>query len=310
MILFFYGPNDYLMTKKLTLLKQRYAKKWGELNLVGLDGVNLTYEQYSAQTQAMPLLASSRLIIIENIFANKNKEVMEKIKNTLETVSKSTVAVFVQRGTPDKRTVLFKALNRPKIAQEFRPLDENAWRQLAREIARENSTEIEPKALNLLYEFIGDDLWRLDNEIQKLACYSSKQITAESVEELVTKNISANIFNFIDHLTDLNKKNVLESLQALLDSSEPPLKILAMIGFQLRSLCQVKEALEKSSNQYAISKLTSLAPFQVSKMTVSVQHFSWQDLANMYQLVTDFDADIKTGRIEGKEALKELVLSI
>jgi len=310
MILFFYGPNDYLINKKLTELKDRYATKWGELNLVSLDGETLSFEQYSSQTQAMPLLATSRLMVIDNIFANKNKETLEKIKTSLDRPLQSTVVVFIQKGMPDKRMGLFKALNKPKIAQEFKALDENAWRHLAREIAKENSTEIETQALTLLFEYVADDLWRLENEIKKLSCYTSKAITPGDVEDVVTKSISSNIFSFIDHLTDTNKKIVLKNLQDLLDSSEPPLKILAMVGFQLRSLCQVKEALEQSSNSYTISKMTSLAPFQVGKMIASARRFSWQDLSMMYQLVADFDENIKTGKIEGKEALKELVLSI
>lgn len=280
------------------------------MNLVTLDGETLSYEAYSAQIQAMPLLATTRLIIIENIFSNPNKETLEKIKNSLDKVSKSSVVVFVQRGMPDKRTGLFKALNKPKISETFEDLTESSWRKLANDLFYENSSKAENEAIDLLYEYVGNDLWRLSEEVKKLSCYSSKKITSSDVENMVAKSINANIFALTDQLANSNKKIILKDLQDLLDSGEPPLKILSMIGYQLRSLCQVKDALIKSPNQFAVSKMTSLAPFQVGKMIPTAKRLTWAELSAMYDLLCNFDEIIKTGKMEGKEALKELVLNI
>ena len=75
MILFFYGPNTYLLNRKLLELKAKYLAASGDnFNLSILDGENLTYNDFAAQTQAMPLLATSRLVLIEGIFKNKNKK--------------------------------------------------------------------------------------------------------------------------------------------------------------------------------------------------------------------------------------------
>ena len=118
MVLFIYGPNDYLVQHKLQELKERYRQKaGGDLNLVTLEGENLAFEDFAAQVQAMPLLFTSRLVIVRDVFKTKNRPLLEKIKDFLPRIPKSSVVVFADFNDVDKRLGLFKALNKPKVAQ-------------------------------------------------------------------------------------------------------------------------------------------------------------------------------------------------
>jgi len=311
MLLFFYGPNHFLITRKVRELKDKYlAKAGGDFNLSTIDGALMQNQDYLRQIQAVPLLSSSRLIIIEDVFKNKNKELHEIIKNSLNNIPPSTVLLFVEKGNPDKRLGLFKALSRSKESHEFKAIEPY---NLSKFICRETTSrgaKIDNAASDLLAEFAGDNLWQISNEIDKLINFSGGLIEKKHVEEVVEKNVTSNIFAMIDDLTKDKKDKVLKHLEDLLLSGEPPLRILSLINYQFRSLALVKEAAESSPNQYAISKATKLSPFQVSKVSVLAKRFSYKRLAKIYAEIARVDFEIKTGRIEDSEGLRDLVLSI
>ena len=311
MVLFFFGQNDYMIARKVRELKDKYlAKAGGDLNLVEIDGVNLKFEDFSRQIMAMPLLSSSRLIIVEGIFKNKDKKTMDQIKDSLDKVSSSTVLLFVERGNPDRRLGIFRALNKPKIAQEFKAIEPYKMVSYIKAEAKERGCEIAPNAAQLLADFVGDNLWRLSNELDKLASYASNKIEAKDVEEMVEKNIASNIFAMIDDLSHAKQSGALRHLNALFSANEPPLRILALINYQFRTIVQVKEAMEISQNQYEISKITRLSPFQVSKTLSQARNFTFQDLSRIYTHMARVDFEIKTGKIEDREGLKDLVLAV
>lgn len=301
MILFFYGKNDYLLVRKLRELKEKYLKAaGGNLNLISLQGENFNFEEFVAQTQTMPLLAASRLIIVDNIFNCPSREALDKTKEFLPKIPTSTVVVFAQRGEPDKRLGLFKALSKPKISQNFQKLSSAQTKNFIKREAAGRGGKIENEAVETLFVACPDDLWRLSNEIDKLISYAGRRaVSQDDVELLVTKNITSNIFVMIDALARGDKKIAISELENLLLSGEPPLKILAMINYQYRLIAQVKDG----GN-------SGLSYFQTSKAAPFARKFSWQDLSRTYKTMVRIDGEIKTGKIEPEEGLKELVLDI
>lgn len=311
MILFFYGTNDYLISRKVRELKDKYLEKaGGDLNLTNLDGQSLEARDFLRQVQAIPLLATSRLVVIDNILKNKDKAVQEVIKNSLESVPASTVILFVEQGMPDKRLGLFKALNKPKVAEEFKAIEPYKLPRFIVSEVEARGGKIEKKAADLLAEFSGDNLWQLSNEIEKLLSFATAEIKMDDVEILVARNITSNIFAMIDNLARGQKAGALTHLEALLESGEPPLRILSLINYQYRTIAQIKEASKTTSNQFAISKITKLAPFQISKFLLLSQRFKFADLAGVYEKIARVDFEIKTGKIEGEEGLRDLVLEV
>jgi len=311
MILFFYGPNDYLISRKVRELKDKYLQKaGGDLNLVTLNGSSLKSEDFSRQIMAMPLLSTSRLIIVEGILKNKDKKLQEEVKNLIPKVSSSTILLFIEIGSPDRRLGLFKALNKPKVAQEFKMIEPYRLSQFIKGEVKDRRAVIDDDAAELIGEFVGDNLWRLSSEIEKLISFANGQIRRSDVEELVEQNVTTNIFSLIDDLSHSNKASALKHLSALLKSGEPPLRILSLINYQYRTITQVKEALEKSDNQFAIVKITSLSPFQVSKSISLARKFTFQRLSEIYSEIARVDEEIKTGKIEDSEGLKDLILAV
>lgn len=311
MFLFFYGENDFLLRQKVKEIEERHkASSGNDLNLQKIDGENIDFEEFAAVSQAVPLLATSRLIEIVNIFKNKDRSILEKVKGILNRIPSSTVIIFLEKGNPDKRLGLFKALNVKGRAFEFKNLlSAELDKFIKREFAR-RSVEIDENALSTLKIYAGEDLWLLNTEIEKLSNYCNKKVTVSDVEELVTKNITGNVFDLIDSIASGKKKEALVAMQKILLTGEPVLKVIAVINYQLRVITAIKSALDQSENNYQIAKICSISPFQVMKNIKFSKSMNWIQISKSYETLAFFDESIKSGKIKGSEGLKELVISL
>jgi len=311
MFLFFYGENGFLLRQKVKEIEGRHkAAAGGDLNLQKIDGENINFEEFAGAAQAVPLLATSRLIEVSNIFQNKDRATLERVKAVLDKIPPSTVIVFIETNTPDKRLGLFKALNIKGHAVEFKNLSSVELDRFIKDEFDKNSISIDTDALVALKEYVGEDLWQLSSEIEKLINFCTKKVSLSDVEEVVTKNVTGNVFDLIDSIASGNKRDALVAMQKILLTGEPVLKVMSVINYQLRVIAQIKSALEQASNNYQIAKICSISPFQVMKNQKFAKALTWENISHSYETLVFFDESIKSGKIKDEEGLKELVISL
>lgn len=311
MILFFYGQNDYSLKQKLKDLKEKYKNSSkGSFDLISIEPEELTFEKFTAQVQTMALFASTRLVIVNQIFS-VNKDTQDKIKNFLPQIGSSAVVVFVHIGEPDKRVGLFKVLNKPKISQHFDNIDSSELKTFIRREALKREADFTAEALLYLAQIVGPNLWQLSNEIEKLATYKAGgKIKIEDIEKLVNANISSNVFSLIDALTVGNKKKAFLELDSIIATNEPPLKVLGAINFQMRLIALIKDELERNTSSYDLARKLKTKPYPVQKSLPYAKKFSWTDLSIFYFLMCELDEGVKTGKMMPEEALKDLLLKV
>lgn len=311
MILFFYGEDNYRLKQKIKALKQKFIDaSLGDTNLSVLDGKTESYDNIVRQILAMPFLAKSRLVIIENIIRDGKPETREKIVEFLPKIPSSSVVVFVEEGVPDKRTSLYKKLNQPKTSQDFKLLEPNELHRWVKKEIENRESKIEDRAIEKLIEYVGNDLWRLSNELDKLTTYSQR-LTAENIELLIKPAIESNVFNLIDNIGIKNKKKSLQELHQLLDSGQNELYILSMIVYQFRNLLIVRDFMDRGvSNQYDLAKKAGLHPFVAGKTLAQAKNYTIDGLKTIYALLLDYDIKIKTGKMEAKTALDLLTVKL
>ncbi len=166
-------------------------------------------------------------------------------------------------------------------------------------------------ALDLLLNYAGSDLWRLSEEIKKLANYKvGGVIKKDDVELQVRPRIELDIFKTIDALAAKNKPAALALLHKHLNSGEVPLYLLSMIAYQFKNLLIVKELAQKGLMYASIVNKSGLHPFVVKKTYYACNQFSFEELKKIYQSIFKIDQEIKTGQIEAETALDLLVAGI
>lgn len=315
MVYFFYGENTYSIKEKIDQLKDRFSKEQGEFNISEVYGATLTKNDFSGLAFSLPFLSSKRLVIIKNfLLDNPDTPFKKYVAENIEKVPETTVLIFAEFGLPDKKLLLFKNLNQPKRAQNFEPLQGtslSAW--IDKKVSAEGG-EISRDALQEIQIFVGGDLWRLKNEIEKLVLYKKSQgknrIELDDIASLISPTLNPNIFDFISFVASGNYKRAIKILNQLVESGENELKILSMIIYQYRVMLQVSDL---SSQRLSVSEIASkgrLHPFVVKKTLDLLKHYREEKLEKCYFMIQKVDTDIKNGLIESNLALPLLVANL
>lgn len=312
MLIFLFGEDTYQSRQKLKEIKEKFLKtdKSG-LNLNLFSAKDLDFDEFKGTIEAPAFLAKKRLIILENPISEGSADLKEKIvKYKPEKIkSEEVVIVFYQKNQIDRRDKLFKYLKKNAKSQEFKFFNPHQLNNWIKQEVETRGGSIEPLAVMKLAAYVGPDLWRMSNEIDKLIAFNPK-LTTENIDFLVKSKIETNIFNLIDALGQRDKKTALVNLYQQEESGESEFYILTMIVYQFRNLIKIKDCLEQSIPPYLVTKKTGLHPYVVKKSLTQARSFSQQDLKRIYHRLLDLDLSIKTGRVEPKTGLDMFIMEI
>ena len=305
MIFFFHGPNTYEARKQIAGLIRQYKQKTGsDLGLERVDGAKVALGDLRASLTAMPFLATSRLVIIEGMAANK--AVAPKIADLVTGTPDSTVAVFYD-PQPDKRSTYYKTLSKTARTVEFQPLPLTKLQHWVQSQARERGATIGRPALNRLLELAGEDQWRLSGEIAKLAEHGP-DITAQLVDAHVAANRNESIFNLVEAMTSGRQRPAMQMYHHLRASGESEMYILSMVIWQLRNMLLAKAAGRISPPELA--KEAGMSPYVAGNMLSARHRLSEESLQQAFLAAVDTDFRIKSGGGEAAVLVGQLIAGV
>jgi DNA polymerase-3 subunit delta len=318
MLLFLYGPDTYRSRKKLNEIIEHYKKihKSG-LNLKHLDGKKLDFQDLKDQFRSVSMFSEKKLIILEEAFTNQNfKE--NFLKNSKKFVDSKDIILFYETKETPRSDPLFKFLKKYAKSQEFKLLEGKNLKDWVKKEIENYKVKINPIALEKLTDYVGNDLWQMENEIKKLVVYKTghNQVTTvtkvcrvnlEDVELLVKPKIETDIFKTIDAIAEKNKKRALKFIKAHLEKGDSPFYLFSMINFQFRNLLIIKDLMERNLSPYS---LNHLHPYVIKKSISLLEKFSFSELKKIYQKIFQLDLDVKTGKIEPEMALDLLITEL
>jgi len=304
MLYFLHGQNTYSLLQKAREIENQFCKKsGGGLNLEKIDfsGSKIAFQDFWEALFQRSMFVLNKLFFLENVLSNGQFSA-DFLKNIKKIAAISDVVVILEKGKPDKKNALFKSLLKQAQCQEFPLLKENELKAWLKEEAAEYGADFEQGALNSLL-LAGDDLWRLHNELKKLASYS-KIIRQEHIRLLVKPKVEPAIFNTIDALAERDKPRAWRLLQRHLSKGDSPFYIFSMFIYQFRNLLAVKA----SEGQPAALTGLKLHPFVLQKTGQQARYFSLAELKKIYQRLFNLDWSVKVGRLSIEDCLKTFVI--
>ncbi|HEY6736596.1 MAG TPA: DNA polymerase III subunit delta [Candidatus Saccharimonadia bacterium] len=305
MTIFFYGPNRYELLRQLRQMMSAYVAKNGDLGLERLDGSTVSLAALSGVLTAVPFLANSRLVVVENIATNKT--VSGKLAELMAGVPASTVVVFTEREV-DQRTAAFKALKAADKVVKFEPLAAPkllAW--VKAEVARLGGS-IEHAVARELVDRTGDDQWQLENEINKLVNYQP-EVTAETVQLLVAQTVERSVFDLVEAMTAGRAGVALVAYQALLEQKETEFYILTMVQWQLRNLLTLKLA-PAALSPAEVAAAAGMSAFVAGKAAAAAGRIPEAVLRRAFVAAVDCEFQIKSGRARAEVAVEQLIVRV
>jgi len=311
MIYILYGLQDYLINKKIDELTHNLNKY--EIEKYDLENTSIKEIIDSATT--ISLFSLNKTIVIYNsyIFSSNKKlndeKDLEILQKYIENPNKNTNLIFVVSNEKlDSRKKLVTLAKKHCEIIEFNEVKNTE--KIIEDMIKPYKMNI--NQIKLLINHVGDNLYILENEINKLKVYKKDdlQITNEDIINVTTKNINTDIFSLIDNIINKNIDEALTSYYELIKIGEEPIKILVMLANQFRLMYQVKELSKKGYRIYDIMDLLDQKQYPIQKAIQKGYSYDSKLLLNYLNKLSELDINIKTGKIDKNIGLELFILNI
>ncbi|MCH5347309.1 MAG: DNA polymerase III subunit delta [Muribaculaceae bacterium] len=201
-----YGEEGYFVDCLVKMFEDLVAPEDRDFNLYNMYGQESTAPMVIETCHRYPMMADRQVVILREAGAMNGNEI-NKLAPYIEHPTASTVLVIAMRGQKEvKGKELLAAIKKHGVVYESKKLnDRDIVTYISRMIA-DNRLNIEPKGLAMLRDFVGNDLSRIHNEVNKLcvALPAGATITPEVVEKHVGISKDYNNFELVDALAEKN----------------------------------------------------------------------------------------------------------
>jgi DNA polymerase-3 subunit delta len=310
----FYGEEDFLISKAILEIKNN--NKDGQVVTYDLSQTNIS--DLLEDASSLSLFGGKKIIIGYNanfLSGNPAKDSIDHHLNDLDRYidnpnPDSIIILVVPSDKLDKRKSIVKKINEKADVREFNKLSEDEMVKYAKNIFSNHNYQTTFKTLNILIDKVGNNLYLLNSECEKLMIYKmeDKIIDETSVEEMVDKYDFDNIFTLTDAIIrkDINTSLIL--YQELLKRNEEPIKIIVMLANQFRLIFQVKRLSSKGLSESQIARELDVHPYRV-KLAKEVK-LNDKELLHFIELLADLDENIKMGKINKDVGLELFILKL
>jgi DNA polymerase-3 subunit delta len=322
------GEDDYSIRQALEAIKKAIGDPSALMtNTTELDGRQVAVEQLKNACETVPFLADKRLVIVEGLLerfepkgrpvrkksarSNNGQNDLKEIADCVSRVPDFTELVLVDGRTGNGNPLLNKLSGTARV-RSFPLLNQARLKQWIERRVSEVGGSISPRAVDLLVRFVGNDLWTMSNEVDKLALFTGeRRIEEDDVRAVVSYAQEASVFAMVDAIMEFRVGTAQELLQQLLDRGAAPAQLLVMLSRQVRIIFQIKEMRSRKKARNEIqSKLGLTSDFVLRKAWEQADRYTPARLREVYHRLLETDQSIKTGRYDGELALNILIAGL
>ena len=285
-------------------------------NQVILYGKDVTMAMVLTNARRFPMMAERQVVIVKEAqeIQDLNKDTGSKL--LLDYLSKkvpSTVLVFCHKHKNlDKRRELGKKIDKLAVTLTIKKCYDNQLPDFVTDYVSEKKIAIEDKAILALCEFVGNDLHRLANEIDKLIISLPKgeSITQEQVINQVGVSKEYNIFELQRAI--LTKDSLLANkIVNYFESNtrkNPIIPVVAFLYSFFSKLLAASQASDKS-DKGLVSEL-KLSPYAARDYTLALRQYPQQKIMDNISSLREADLKLKgvnTGSADEGQIFRELI---
>jgi len=310
-IYFLHGAETYLRNQaanaiteaalKGTLLREFNESSFNLLSDDARDAV--------AAAEQLPMMSERRVVRLRN-FSRLREADEEILLKYVERPVPTTVLLFVGDDL-DKRKKLAKRLM-TGASFEFQPLKQNELPAWIRGQLKTLDADIDPQALRRLVEVVTSDLLTLTNELGKLAVAAlpSGRITAELVDQLITRSREHMNWDLTDNIVARNRQGALKVIREFLEDGVEPVLLVGVIAGAFRRLEMAKEMFDRGSSPNDIFKAVRVAQWKQNAYLAMLRNLDGRALARDIQRIAQTDLAIKTSKATPRMQVEMLVCEL
>lgn len=280
--------SDYLVDHALTETEK-------EFNLTVLYGADTDIATVINAAKRYPMMSKYQVVVVKEAQHLRN---IEELTYYLQKPLASTILVFCYKhGALDRRKKITAEIEKAGVLFESKKLKEAQLPGFISSYLKRKQVEIEPKASEMMAEFVGADLNRMAGELEKLIITlpaGQKRITPELIERNI--GISKDYNNF-ELRNALIAKDVLKANQIVKYFEENPknnpLQVTLAVLFNFFANLMLAYYAPEKTDQGIAAQLGLRSPWQSKDYMIAMQKYSGVKVMQIIGAIRECDAKSK-----------------
>lgn len=314
-IYFLMGEEPYYIDKLSEYIEQNVLSEEEKgFNQTVLYGRDVTVEDIVSTAKRYPMMSDRQVVIVKE--AQDLSRTIDKIESYVNNPMDTTVLVFCYKyKTLDKRKKVTKLLVQNGIVYESKKLYENQVGDWIKRVLAGKKYTIDPKANAMLVEFLGTDLSKINNELEKLQIIlpQGTMITPQHIEENIGFSKDYNVFELRKAIGERNQLKAYKIAENFAHNpKEYPLVMTTglVFGFFVQLL---KYHGLKDKNPKNIAAAIGVNPYFLKEYDLAVKNYPMRKVSQIVGALRDIDVKSKgvgANALPQSDLLKEMLYKI
>jgi DNA polymerase III subunit delta len=314
-IYFLMGDEPYYIDKLTEYIEQNILQEHErDFNQTILYGRDVTIEDVVGNAKRYPMMADRQVVVVRE--AQDLSRTIDQLESYVENPQITTVLVFAYKyKTLDKRKKLVKLIAKHGILFESKKMYENQVGTWISRVLQGKGYSIEPKANAMLVEFLGNDLSRISNELNKLQIILPKghTINPKDIEVNIGFSKDFNVFELQNALGSRNQLKAYQIAQYFADNpKDNPMVVTTSLVFSF-FIKLLKYHGIKDKNPAKVAPILGVAPFFLKEYDVALKNYPMKKVSAIITALREIDVKSKgvgANALPTHDLLKEMLVKI
>ena len=313
-VYFLMGEEPYYIDKLSDYIEDNVLTEEEKgFNQTVLYGRDVSIEDIISTCKRYPMMANHQVVIVKE--AQDLIKTIDKLENYAENPMPSTVLVFCYKyKTLDKRKKLPKLVAKTGVLFESKKLYENQVGDWIKRVLSGKKYEIEPKANAMLVQFLGNDLSKINNELEKLQIILpvGTTITPHHIEENIGFSKDFNVFELQNALGSKNQMKAYQIAQYFSDNpKDNPMVVTTSLVFSFYIKLLKYHGL-KDKNPKNVASVLGVNPFFLKDYDLALKNYPMRKVSQIVGSLREIDVKSKGvgANLSQSDLLKEMLYKI
>ncbi len=311
-VYFFYGEEPFYIDELTNYIEKNAldeaSREFNQSIVYGLDvsardvvvyGLDVSARDVVDLSRRFPMMSNYQVVIVKEA---QNIQDFEQLTDYFEKPSETTILIINYKYRKlDRRKMLYKSLNKSKkvvLFESSRVYDNNIDNNIPGWILERVQVlghTINPKSISMLAEFLGNDLGRINNELNKLTINlkPGEAIT----EDLIERNIGiSKDFNVFEFTKALGKRDIFHALRIIqyfeANPKQNPLQMVNVLLYTFFMKALLYHQL-KNENKNTIAAKLGISPFFVNDYRMAAQNYGPSKIKEIISGIRQLDLKSK-----------------
>ncbi|MFP4227418.1 MAG: DNA polymerase III subunit delta [Salinivenus sp.] len=309
---FFFGEEPFLIEELQDLLIEHALEpSQHDFNLDVVYGSESEASEVIGLCQGFPTGAPRRVVIVREFEKLDNNR---QFKDYAQQPNPQAVVLLACTDKPNLSAHPYRALKEEATWSEFKSPYDNEMPGWIQNYVSGQGYDIEPKAVQMLADYVGTDLQRAASEIEKLMTFAGERtrLTTDDVLAASGQTREFNVFELQAAIGEGRHGDAARIAERILQQASNPrgeaIMIVAVLNGYFDKLWTLQKPGALRKNKYELAGEIGVSPYFVEEYKHAAQRYTRSAIADAYAALLAADYELKGGASRDAHLVLTLLL--